>query len=113
MPFNSAGNGDMDGCSGGRRGLEVRLSVSVPQDPLPRCAVDTEVTPSSPAAEGAAQPFPETHAASTVVLSHLLGKAAQPWCLGQLRRGWGHQASEDGGLNMLSWSCQTQSFKPY
>lgn len=79
----------MDGCSGDRRGLEVSFSVSAPQDPLPRCAGHTEVTPSSPAAEGVAQPFPETHAASTVVLSHLLGKGAQPWCMGQLRRGSG------------------------
>lgn len=79
----------MDGCPGGRRSLEVSFSVSIPQDLLPSCAVHTEVTPSAPAAEGTAQPFPETHTASTVVLSHLLGKGAQPWCLGQLRKGSG------------------------
>lgn len=79
----------MDALGEGRRGIEMSFSVSVPQDPLPRCAVHTEVTPSAPAAEGAAQPFPETRTASTAVLSHLLGKGAQPWCLGQLRKGSG------------------------
>lgn len=64
----------MDGWSGGRRGLEVSFPVSIPQDPLPRCAVHTEVTPSALAAEGSAQPFLETHTAGTVVLSHSLGK---------------------------------------
>lgn len=47
----------MDGCSGERRDLEVSFSVIIPQDPLPRCAVHTEVTPSFPAAEGCCTAF--------------------------------------------------------
>lgn len=79
----------MDARGEGLEGLGFRGQLPSEHPTGSPCAVCTEVTPSAPAAEGAAQPFPETHAASTVVLSHLLGKGAQPWCLGQLRKGSG------------------------
>lgn len=41
--------------------------MSIPQDPLPRWALHTEVTSPALTAEAAAQPFPGTHAASTMV----------------------------------------------
>lgn len=107
----------MEGCSGGRRGLEVRFPVSIPQYPLPRCAVHTEVTPSFAAAQGAAQSSTETHTATIAVLSHLLGKGAQSSCLEQLRKGlgassfWGWRA-EHAELELSAPVLQTSLSHP-
>lgn len=105
------GLGSWTRCSGGRRGLEVPASKHLPGSPAQVC---TAYWGDSPAltGEAAAQPFPETNAASTVVrfcffmcleCTALVLEAVE-------KRPGGYRASWGGGLNKMSWSCQPKFF---
>lgn len=102
-----------DGCSGGRRGLEVTGSEHPTESPAEVCTADWVAPPALPG-EAAAQPFPESHAASTVVSLRFLTcleKGCTALMLQAVEKGLGgHQAAGGEGLNILSQSCQPKCF---